>query len=179
MRTHVWLVTPLHQDTRHVSRNYSKLSVNSQKMWLTAVQRDRGANKQPTGTWGLLQMMGRLHHCQELISKRRSLLSSIYRYTLFREENYINGALAHLGEREFEGWEHTDTTRTMLCNMTQATSIRYIWRDLPLQLLSSQGKTQFWMPLHTSDVLIHMLLWQKNALPAQGAGKQGQAHYHR
>lgn len=179
MRTHAWLVTPLHQDTRNVSRNYSKPPLNSQKMWLTAVQKDHGANKQPTGTRGLLQMMGWLHHCQELISKRGSLLSSIYRYTLFREENYINGALEHWGEREFEGREHTDATRTMLCNMTQVTAIQYSRRDLPLQLLSSQGKTQFWMPLHTSDVLMHMLLWQKKALPAQGAGKQGQAHYPR
>lgn len=88
-------------------------------------------------------MMGWLHHCQELISKRGSLLSSIYRYTLFREENYINGALEHWGEREFEGREHTDATRTMLCNMTQVTAIQYSRRDLPLQLLSSQGKTQF------------------------------------
>lgn len=59
-------------------------------------------------------MMGWLHHCQELVSKRWSLLSSIYRYTLFREENYINGALEHLGEREFEGREHTDTTKTVM-----------------------------------------------------------------
>lgn len=177
MRTHTRLVTPLHQDTRNVSRNYSKPSLKSQTMWLTAIQRDRGANKQPTGTRGLLQMMWWLHHCQELVSKRWSLLSSIYRYTLFREENYINGALEHLGDREFEGREHTDTARTMLCNVTQVTAIQCSWRDLPLQLLSSQGKTQFWMPLHTSDVLMHMLLWQKNALPAQGAEKQRQVHY--
>lgn len=57
--------------------------------------------------------------------------------------------------------------------------IWYRRTDLPLQLLSSQGKTQFWMPLHTSDVLMHMLLWQKNVLPAQGAGKQAQMHYPR
>lgn len=43
---------------------------------------------------------------------------------------------------------------------------------LPLQLLSSQGKTQFCMPLHTREVLMHMLLWQKNALLEQGAETQ-------
>lgn len=48
---------------------------------------------------------------------------------------------------------------------------------VPLQLLSSQGKTQFCMPLHTREVLMHMLLWQKKALPAQGAVKQTQHRY--
>lgn len=43
---------------------------------------------------------------------------------------------------------------------------------VPLQLLSSQGKTQFCTPLHTREVLMHMLLWQKNALPTQGAETQ-------
>ncbi len=32
------------------------------------------------------------------------------------------------------------------------------------------------MPLHTREVLMHMLLWQKNALPAQGAEKQTQVY---
>lgn len=44
--------------------------------------------------------------------------------------------------------------------------------QIPLQLLSSQGKTQFWIPLHTREVLMHMLLWQKNVLPTQGAATQ-------
>lgn len=41
--------------------------------------------------------------------------------------------------------------------------------SLPLQWFSSQGYTQFWSPLQTSVLLIHMLLWQKNVLPSQGA----------
>lgn len=47
---------------------------------------------------------------------------------------------------------------------------------VPLQLLSSHGKTQFCMPLHTREVLMHMLLWQKNVLPAQGAETQTQVN---
>lgn len=44
--------------------------------------------------------------------------------------------------------------------------------SLPLQWFSSQGYTQFWSPLQTSVLLIHMLLWQKNVLPSQGAKGQ-------
>lgn len=48
--------------------------------------------------------------------------------------------------------------------------------EVPLQLLSSQGKTQFCMPLHTREVLMHMLVWQKNAPPIQGAKTQTQVY---
>lgn len=43
---------------------------------------------------------------------------------------------------------------------------------LPLQWFSSQGYTQFCSPLHTKVLLMHMLLWQKNVLPSQGAKTQ-------
>lgn len=45
---------------------------------------------------------------------------------------------------------------------------------VPWQLFSSQGKTQFCTPLHTRELLMHMLLWQKNAPPIQGAKTQTQ-----
>lgn len=48
--------------------------------------------------------------------------------------------------------------------------------EVPLQLLSSQGKTQFCMPLHTREVLMHMLVWQKNAPLIQGAKTQTQVY---
>lgn len=44
----------------------------------------------------------------------------------------------------------------------------------PLQLLSSQGKTQFCTPLHTRELLMHMLLWQKNMSPEHGAATHTQ-----
>lgn len=53
---------------------------------------------------------------------------------------------------------------------------RFATTRVPLQLLSSQGKTQFCIPLHTREVLMHMLLWQKNALPTQGAEKRTQVY---
>lgn len=40
---------------------------------------------------------------------------------------------------------------------------------LPLQWFSSQGYTQFWSPLQTNVLLIHILLWQKKVLASQGA----------
>lgn len=45
---------------------------------------------------------------------------------------------------------------------------------VPMQLLSSQGNTQFWTPLQTRVVLMHMLVWQKNVVPRQGAETQAQ-----
>ena len=41
--------------------------------------------------------------------------------------------------------------------------------DSPLQWFSSQGYAQFWIPLQTKELLMHMLLWQKKVLPVQGA----------
>lgn len=39
----------------------------------------------------------------------------------------------------------------------------------PLQWFSSHGYAQFWTPLQTKELLMHMLLWQKKVLPVQGA----------
>lgn len=47
---------------------------------------------------------------------------------------------------------------------------------LPLQWFSSHGYTQFWSPLQTNVLLIHILLWQKNVLASQGAKKSKQHH---
>lgn len=77
-----------------------------------------------------------------------------------------------------------DVTRIILHHTTQLIVVtaqrvfkervtqRFGTSGVPLQLLSSQGKTQFCMPLHTREVLMHMLLWQKNALLEQGAETQ-------
>ena len=40
---------------------------------------------------------------------------------------------------------------------------------VPLQWFSSQGYTQFWIPLQTRVWLMHMLLWQKKVSPSHGA----------
>lgn len=46
---------------------------------------------------------------------------------------------------------------------------RFQFYTLPLQWFSSQGYTQFWSPLQTNVLLIHILLWQKKVLASQGA----------
>lgn len=52
--------------------------------------------------------------------------------------------------------------------------------DSPLQWFSSQGYAQFWTPLQTKELLMHMLLWQKKVLPVQGAvGKRKRCCWNR
>lgn len=59
--------------------------------------------------------------------------------------------------------------RIMCCIPRSLNDLTFPVLTLPLQWFSSQGYTQFWRPLQTNVLLIHILLWQKNVLASQGA----------
>lgn len=69
-------------------------------------------------------------------------------------------------------WKHN---RKECLTLSRLTVGQPVW--VPLQWFSSQGYTQFWIPLQTKVWLMHMLLWQKKVSLSHGAvGTKSRIH---